>query len=93
MIYPSINNHIRIPSEKDDIAVFVHANGYTPECYKSIFKRLNNKYTIDCFLLRPLCISSQSPNISSWGALVDDLELFDNCLAADNPVYPAPTIK
>ena len=53
--------------------VFLHANGYPPECYRPLFSRLTEKYHITAMVQRPLWPDSRPEDIDDWLPLTDDL--------------------
>lgn len=65
---------------------FLHANGYPPACYKSLFELLQTQYHVFGMLLRPLWPDSNPSDIRNWQPFSDDLLHF---LA---PPAPAPVI-
>lgn len=55
---------------------FLHANGYPPGCYKSLFELLQTHYNVSGILLRPLWNNSNPDEIQDWKPLSDDLLQF-----------------
>ena len=55
---------------------FLHANGYPPGCYKSLFELLQTDYNVSGMLLRPLWNNSNPYEIQNWKPLSDDLLQF-----------------
>ncbi|MEW6083288.1 MAG: alpha/beta hydrolase [Chloroflexota bacterium] len=55
---------------------FLHANGYPPECYRTLLKLLNNEYRVFGTHLRPLWEGSEPEHLQSWHPLSDDLLRF-----------------
>ncbi len=55
---------------------FLHANGYPPECYKSLLELLKTEYRVFGMLLRPLWDDSKPEEINNWHPLSDDLLRF-----------------
>jgi pimeloyl-ACP methyl ester carboxylesterase len=56
--------------------VFLHANGYPPECYRPLLARLAEKYRVTAMLQRPLWPGSRPENIEDWRPLTDDFLRF-----------------
>src|SRR5512138_2270793 len=55
---------------------FLHANGYPPECYKSLFHCLQTHYHVFGMLLRPLWQDSNPDEIQNWKPFSEDLLRF-----------------
>ena len=55
---------------------FLHANGYPPGCYKSLFELLQTQYHVFGMLLRPLWEGSKPEEIHNWHIFSDDLLRF-----------------
>lgn len=55
---------------------FLHANGYPPACYKSLFELFQTQYHIFGMLLRPLWRDSNPNGIRDWKLFSDDLLRF-----------------
>ena len=55
---------------------FLHANGYPPECYKTILELLQTQYHVFGMLLRPLWTDSNPDAIKDWHPFSDDLLQF-----------------
>ena len=53
--------------------VFLHANGYPPDCYRPLLMRLTEKYHVSAMLQRPLWPESRPEDIDDWLPLTDDL--------------------
>jgi pimeloyl-ACP methyl ester carboxylesterase len=54
--------------------VFLHANGYPPECYAPLFERLQPAYRIHAMPMRPLHPGGANPrDLHDWRPLADDL--------------------
>lgn len=69
---------------------FLHANGYPPACYHSLFERLQTQYHVFGMLLRPLWKDSKPEDIRNWKPFSADLLQF---LAWSAPVtQPTPVI-
>jgi pimeloyl-ACP methyl ester carboxylesterase len=56
--------------------VFLHANGYPPECYRGLLAKLAEKYRVSAMLQRPLWPNSKPGEINDWRLLSDDLLRF-----------------
>ena len=65
---------------------FLHANGYPPGCYKSLFQRLQTQYHVFGMLLRPLWQDSNPDEIHDWQPFSEDLLRFLT------PPMPSPVI-
>ena len=52
--------------------VFLHANGYPPECYRPLLSRLAEKYHVTAMVQRPLWPESRPEDIDDWRPLTDD---------------------
>jgi len=55
---------------------FLHANGYPPDCYRPLLKRLNADFHILGMLLRPLWQASVPETIQDWAPFSEDLLSF-----------------
>jgi len=66
---------IAFGSSGEDL-VFLHANGYPPDCYRPLLMRLAEKYHVTAMLQRPLWPDSQPGDIDDWRPLTDDLLAF-----------------
>ena len=55
---------------------FLHANGYPPDCYRSLFNRLQTHYHVFGMLLRPLWQDSNPDEIRNWKPFSEDLLRF-----------------
>jgi pimeloyl-ACP methyl ester carboxylesterase len=64
--------------------VFLHANGYPPECYRPLLTKLAQQYHVRAMLQRPLWESSNPEEIDDWRPLTDDLLRFLD----ENPSEP-----
>lgn len=53
--------------------LFLHANGYPPDCYRPLFSRLINNFHVTAMVQRPLWPDSQPDDIRDWRPLTDDL--------------------
>ena len=56
--------------------VFLHANGYPPDCYRPLLSRLAEKYHVMAMVQRPLWPESQPEDIDDWLPLADDFLRF-----------------
>ena len=54
--------------------VFLHANGYPPECYSPLFERLGASYRIHAMPMRPLRPGANPQDLHNWRPLADDLQ-------------------
>ncbi len=52
--------------------VFLHANGYPPECYRPLLSRLTENYHVTAMVQRPLWPGSRPEEIEDWIPLTDD---------------------
>ena len=55
---------------------FLHANGYPPACYQSLFELLQTRYRVIGMLLRPLWDNSNPKEIEDWKPFSEDLLQF-----------------
>ena len=55
---------------------FLHANGYPPACYTSLFEFLQTQYHVFGMLLRPLWRDSKPQGIRTWEPFSEDLLQF-----------------
>src|SRR5690349_13560603 len=55
---------------------FLHANGYPPTCYTSLFESLQTQYHVFGMLLRPLWKDSKPERIRTWEPFSEDLLQF-----------------
>ena len=55
---------------------FLHANGYPPECYRSLISKLSDEYHVFSMRQRPLWPDSRPEEISDWSPLTDDFLRF-----------------
>jgi len=53
--------------------LFLHANGYPPDCYMPLLSRLTERYHVTAMVQRPLWPNSKPDEIDSWLPLTDDL--------------------
>lgn len=53
--------------------LFLHANGYPPECYRPLLSRLAENYHVTTMVQRPLWQESDPADIRDWIPLTDDL--------------------
>jgi len=56
--------------------LFLHANGYPPECYRPLITRLSEHYHIFSMRQRPLWPDSRPDEIVDWNPLTDDFLRF-----------------
>jgi len=56
--------------------VFLHANGYPPECYRILLQAMATKYHVTAMHLRPLWPGSQASDLDSWHPLSEDFLRF-----------------
>jgi len=72
--------------------VFLHANGYPPECYRPLINRLSEHYQVLSMLQRPLWPDSSPNEITDWNPLTDDFlrfldeQLIDTSIAVGHSV-------
>lgn len=62
--------------ENGEELVFLHANGYPPECYRPLLSRLAEKFHINAMVQRPLWPDSKPEDIDDWRSLTNDLLRF-----------------
>jgi pimeloyl-ACP methyl ester carboxylesterase len=55
-----------------DELVFLHANGYPPDCYRPLLARLAETYHVTAMVQRPLWPDSKPDDIDDWYPLTDD---------------------
>jgi pimeloyl-ACP methyl ester carboxylesterase len=63
-------------SPSGDPLLFLHANGYPPECYRPLLERLAKEYHVHAMLQRPLWPGSDPGELSDWSPLTEDLLRF-----------------
>ena len=56
--------------------LFLHANGYPPECYRPLITRLSEHYHVTSMRQRPLWPNSRPEEIEDWTPLTDDFLRF-----------------
>jgi len=56
--------------------LFLHANGYPPDCYQPLLSRLAEHYHVTAMVQRPLWPDSKPDDIEDWRPLTDDLLRF-----------------
>jgi len=56
--------------------VFLHANGYPPDCYHPLLSRLAGNYHVTAMVQRPLWPGSRPEEIEDWRPLTDDFLRF-----------------
>jgi pimeloyl-ACP methyl ester carboxylesterase len=64
--------------------LFLHANGYPPECYRPLLTKLAEHYHVSAMLQRPLWETSKPDEIDDWQPLTDDFLRFLD----ENPSEP-----
>ena len=53
--------------------IFIHANGFPPNAYKTLFDSINEIYTIQHYLLRPLWDTKENPTkLKNWDLFQND---------------------
>ena len=53
--------------------IFIHANGFPPNAYESLFKNINKIYSTENYLLRPLWDSREQPSdLKNWNLFQKD---------------------
>jgi len=60
--------------------VFLHANGYPPECYRPLLSRLTESYHVTAMVQRPLWPNSNPNEIDDWRPLTADFLRFLDAL-------------
>jgi len=53
--------------------LFLHANGYPPDCYRPLLSRLAEHYHVTAMVQRPMWPDSRPDEIEDWLPLTDDL--------------------
>ena len=61
---------------RGDELLFLHANGYPPDCYHPLLSRLAEKYHVTAMVQRPLWTDSKPDEIDDWLPLTDDFLRF-----------------
>ncbi len=56
-----------------DPLLFLHANGYPPDCYRPLLSRLVTTHHLTAMVQRPLWPDSNPEDIDDWRPLTDDL--------------------
>lgn len=69
---PSPIPHI-VYSTEGQTLLFLHANGYPPDCYKPLISRLAEHYQVTAMIQRPLWPDSRPDELDDWRPLTDDL--------------------
>lgn len=59
-----------------DELIFLHANGYPPDCYRPLLSRLAEQYHVIAMVQRPLWPNSEPDKIDDWRPLTDDFLRF-----------------
>jgi pimeloyl-ACP methyl ester carboxylesterase len=62
--------------ENGPVLVFLHANGYPPECYRPLLELLARDYRVSAMLQRPLWEGSNPDELVDWRPLTGDLLRF-----------------
>lgn len=62
---------------------FLHANGYPPECYQTLFEFFQTQYHLFGMKLRPLWADAKLSDVKNWQVFSDDLLRFLPTLTAD----------
>ena len=75
-----ISENSRIPfidfGGRGDELLFLHANGYPPDCYRPLLSRLAKTYHVTAMVQRPLWADSKPNEIDDWLPLTDDFLRF-----------------
>ena len=59
--------------------IFIHANGFPPNSYNSLFNNIDKKYFINNFLLRPLWPNNNYKELKDWTLFQNDfIDTLDN---------------
>jgi pimeloyl-ACP methyl ester carboxylesterase len=53
--------------------LFLHANGYPPDCYQPLLSRLAETYHVTAMVQRPLWPDSKPEDVKDWHFLTEDL--------------------
>ena len=57
--------------------IFIHANGFPPNAYKTLLERINKHYNVDNFLLRPLWKTKEDySKLKDWNLFQNDFIKF-----------------
>lgn len=65
--------------------VFLHANGYPPDCYRPLLLHLADHYHVTAMVQRPLWTGSRPEELKDWHLLTDDfLRFLDETLTASS---------
>ena len=68
---------IKSKSTSDIQCHFIHANGFPPHAYKSLFLELSNKMSINSMLLRPHWKNNADiDNFDSWTVFLNDFQTY-----------------
>lgn len=62
--------------ENDEELIFLHANGYPPDCYHPLLSLLAKGYHVVAMVQRPLWPGSRPEDIDDWRPLTDDFLRF-----------------
>tara|TARA_A100001015_G_scaffold22087_1_gene25051 strand:+ start:16908 stop:17759 length:852 start_codon:yes stop_codon:yes gene_type:complete len=63
-------------SEQGDPLLFLHANAYTPDCYRPLLTPFMDQYNVFAFKLRAIWPKSNLADVSSWMDFVADCDAF-----------------
>jgi pimeloyl-ACP methyl ester carboxylesterase len=58
--------------------LFLHANGYPPDCYLPLLKKISERYHTFAIKMRPLWDAHGADTLQNWQLLSDDLNQFLN---------------
>lgn len=77
-VLPTLDHPIpfEVYGEGEHTLVFLHANGYPPGAYQSLFDELSRKYRIIAMHLRPLWPNAQAKEVNHWAVFSHDLHQF-----------------
>jgi len=56
--------------------IFLHANGYPPDCYRPLITHLTTQYHVTAMVQRPLWPDSKPDDIQDWRPLTEDFLRF-----------------
>jgi len=56
-----------------ELLLFLHANGYPPDCYQPLISNLAKTHHVEAMVQRPLWPESKPEDIEDWLPLTDDL--------------------
>ncbi len=66
--------------------LFLHANGYPPDCYRPLLARLAGDFHVTAMLQRPLWEESKPEDLRDWRPLTDDLLRFLDEQQLERPI-------